>query len=185
MKESTKNNSKSRETVFKIGNWSAMALSLDHADEIGELFARCGDYFKKSFNIPPPTPENIRNNFSQEETGENEATEQLSLGLFTPSGKIAGLIHALQDYPDKGCWFLGLLLLEPSSRGQGQGEKIYQAFEKWAGESGANRIRLGVLEQNKGAIKFWKRMGFKEIERREPKKFGEKESVVYVMEKRL
>jgi ribosomal protein S18 acetylase RimI-like enzyme len=94
-------------------------------------------------------------------------------------------LDAVRDYPAPGEWFRGLLLVDPTYRQEGVGSKLYQAFEGWAMQRGAQHIGLGVVEQNKRAYVFWQRLDFEEQEKRPPRRYGNKEHVVIVMIRRL
>ena len=54
------------------------------------------------------------------------------------------------------------MLLEPSSRGEGIGNKAYEVLEEWVVSQQFNKLRLGVLCGNEKGLRFWKRMGFTE-----------------------
>jgi ribosomal protein S18 acetylase RimI-like enzyme len=80
---------------------------------------------------------------------------------------------------------LHAMLLLTAYRQQGVGRKMYQAFEQWAIQHGAQHIGLGVVEQNKHAYFFWQRLGFEEQEKRPPRRYGNKENVIIVMKRSL
>jgi ribosomal protein S18 acetylase RimI-like enzyme len=103
--------------------------------------------------------------------------------VFTGQQELAGVLDAVRDYPAPGDWWLGLLLLAPAQRNQGLGQRVYQAFEHWAGENGARCIYLGVLAENTDAYRFWQKAGFELVERRPAQHFGQVEHVVITMRK--
>ncbi len=111
--------------------------------------------------------------------------DKLLIGVFGGFDELIGVLDVIRDHPESGEWSLGLMLLDSGWRGRGVGEKTYRAFERWAAESGARRIRLGVVEQNEGGYRFWQRMGFETVDRRPPQRFGNRESVVIVMRRYL
>ena len=96
---------------------------------------------------------------------------------------LIGLADIIRDYPGVGDWWLGLLLIDPDYRGKGLGRQVYTAYESWAAKQGAQRIYLGVIEENHTAHRFWQGLGFKEIKRRPPTRFGDREHIVIVMMK--
>jgi ribosomal protein S18 acetylase RimI-like enzyme len=89
-------------------------------------------------------------------------------------------LDAVNGYPKPGIWFIGLLLFAPSQRRKSFGEMALKGFIKWIRSQGAIEIRLGVVEQNISAIRFWERMGFTLLEIRPPKLFVIKEQRVFV-----
>jgi ribosomal protein S18 acetylase RimI-like enzyme len=65
--------------------------------------------------------------------------------------------------------------------GRGLAQAAYGAYEAWARASGACWLRLGVVEQNVRARRFWQRQGYVEIRRREGVAMGDCLSTVLVM----
>lgn len=53
------------------------------------------------------------------------------------------------------------LFVEPAYRRAGVGGQLIQRFEQWARRAGARRIRVTVSAANRGAIRFYRRCGFR------------------------
>lgn len=47
--------------------------------------------------------------------------------------------------------------------GTGAAAEIYGALEGWAGRSGAEWLRLGVVQGKRRAERFWEKRGFQEV----------------------
>ena len=73
------------------------------------------------------------------------------------------------------------MLLHPNERRKGLGKAIHNIIIDIAKEQKAKKLRIGVVEQNEKAIKYWTNIGYKEIKRTQPIKYGSKESTVIVM----
>lgn len=73
-----------------------------------------------------------------------------------------GVFDLIMGYPEPKTLSLGLMVLEPSSRGKGTGDKAYKLLEEWIVRQQFDRIRLGVLFGNPKGLNFWKRMGYSE-----------------------
>jgi GNAT superfamily N-acetyltransferase len=116
---------------------------------------------------------------------EKTLLDKLTIGIFTETGELAGVLDAIRDYPGTGVWWIGLLLFRREWRGRGLGAQALAGFEQVAREAGASEIRLGVIEPNQDGYRFWSRMGFEDVERRPPRLFGVREHVVIVMRKGL
>lgn len=78
-------------------------------------------------------------------------------------GDISGYIIASQ--PEKGHLHIHKFMVAEPLRGKRIGEKMLEFFEKNALENNQNKITLKVGENNEGAIRFYKRLGF-EVEGR-------------------
>jgi len=112
-------------------------------------------------------------------------TDKFFFGLFTPRPRLCGALDLLRDYREPGEWYLGLLLFEPSVRGQGLGERVLRAAEEWVRTQGGRRLRLACAEQNEGGRRFWERQGFREERRFPPRRMGVRETVLVELSREL
>ncbi|WP_088810464.1 MULTISPECIES: N-acetyltransferase [Listeria] len=90
-----------------------------------------------------------------------------------------GLIDVVADFPKKGEWIIGLLLLVPDAREAGLGRVLHQVIRDWATDGGAKSLRIGVLNENEAAKGFWEHLGYQKQEEKTTQ-FGEKTHVVSV-----
>jgi GNAT superfamily N-acetyltransferase len=163
--------------------YTLVALTPDDGPEVQALLERSADYSELVMGLPPG-PAEAQSLYIDlpEGTGYED---KLLLGVFTGEHRLVGALDAVRDHPERGEWWIGLLLLEPEQRSHGLGERIYHVFERWAGARGAQGIRLAVLEQNVKAERFWRRLGFDELERKPPHRLGALMSVPIVMRREL
>lgn len=153
-------------------------ITKNHKTAVKDLFHRCDDYFylvegrkaneasaKEFFEDLPPN---------------KTLKDKHTLGIFQDTN-LVGVIDLVEDYPNKYEWIIGLLLIDPVMRGKGLGQKIHKILMDIAKEGKAEKLRICVVEQNKHALEFWKKIGYQEIKRTEPRKYGEKECIVIVM----
>jgi GNAT superfamily N-acetyltransferase len=166
--------------LFKVSNCFARCIEPNDGYALQALCEQCTDYYEFVFGLPPG-PAEAQSLFTALPEGKDYTDKQL-IGFYEEGqGQLIGFLDVIRDYSNIGDWTIGLMLLSPQWRGQGLGEKLYHAFSQWAQASGAKQIRLGVVEHNKRAYRFWQRMGFETIERRSPSQMGNKEGVLIVM----
>jgi len=158
-------------------------LSEVDAPAVQKLLEACAD-FNLLVSGLPPAPGDGLDLFRDLPPGKSLADKAV-IGVYDRPAHLAGLADVIRGYPEEDTWFIGLLLLEPSARGQGLGRRFYQEIERWVRQNGARRIKLGVVGDNQDGCRFWQALGFQEIGVRPPRKFGEKEQVVYIMERVL
>ena len=91
----------------------------------------------------------------------------------------------VDGYPSERIWFIGLLLVHPDFRGKGLGRCITESTQSAAEENQVEALMLGVLKCNTAALRFWKSLGFEEVERYGPCDFGMKRHMVVPMRKEL
>ena len=146
------------ERVFELTGCFGVRLDESRRDELQAFYGHCADYFELITGQPP---------------GPNEAAELLQslprgktredkfvIGLFDAPAHLIGVLDVIRDYPKPAEWYLGLLLLAPTWRGRKLGERVYHRLEEWVRACGGAAIHLIVQEQNPGALRFWRRMGF-------------------------
>jgi RimJ/RimL family protein N-acetyltransferase len=81
-------------------------------------------------------------------------------GLERPDGTLAGFAGNIRHYPKRGHWYMGLLILDPTERGNGLGRFAAQHVINAARADNAPCIRIAVLDVNKPARRFWDKMGY-------------------------
>ncbi len=141
--------------------------------EVAALAERCADSAVLVRGAPFRPEEDMRAFLTGGPAGKDPA-DVLKLGVRegVAGGRLVGLMEAVRDYPAEGAWYLGLLLLEPESRGRGLGRAVARAFEAWAAGQGARRLVLSVILENRRALRFWRGLGFEVTRKLPPRRFG-------------
>ena len=152
--------------MFTLTGYRVARLSLAHASELQRLYERCTDYHMAHEGTP-----------TRATAGEEELTalppgrtveDKFPFGIYSPDAdaELVGYLELFRNYPADGEWWIGLLMLAPSVRRRGLGSEIFRSASAWAGESGARRIMLAVLDTDDAALAFWRSQGFEEVRRR-------------------
>jgi len=159
-------------------------LKLTEADaaEIARLYARCSDYFLLQ-DGGTATLADACALFTDIPPGK-DAHDQVVFGWRGHDGFYA-LAAILRDYPYRGTWYLGFMIVDSAWRGRGIGRSIYSTIENWAAERGAVAIRLAVLEANAAGERFWRSLGFTEVRRVGPDAFKARSHCRIELERRL
>lgn len=153
-------------------------LNKEDKIKIKDLFDRCYDYFYL-VEGRKTNKESIKELLEDLPPDKNSKDKHV-LGIFD-NVNLIGVIDLVENYPSKHEWIIGLMLIDPNVRGEGLGQKVHEVLEEISKKGQANKLRIGVVEQNKAALKFWKNVGYTEIKRTEPLKYGNKENRVIVM----
>jgi GNAT superfamily N-acetyltransferase len=161
------------------------ARRLDEKDTaaLQVLCDACADYHVLIYG-EPAGPDEASHQLAELPPGKT-LTDKFFFGLFTPRPRLCGALDLLRGYREPGEWYLGLLLLEPSVRGQGLGERVLRAAEEWVRAQGARRMRLACAEQNEGGRRFWERQGYREERRFPPRSMGVRETVLVELTREL
>ena len=71
-----------------------------------------------------------------------------------------GVIDYLMENPKDHHPWLGLLMIHGDYQGYGFGMQAYSIYENEMLKRGVNKVRIGILSENKKAIRFWESLGF-------------------------
>ncbi len=149
------------ESFFEGDALTARYLNVADASALQALFEACPDYYLLGTG-GPPTPNAADEMYVELPPGKT-LDDKFLLGLFDDAGCLHGVIDLIRDFPDTGRWYLGLFLLRPTWRSQGLGARVHEALLGWVRALGAQTLRLGVVERNWAAGRFWSRLGYQPI----------------------
>ncbi len=115
----------------------------------------------------------------------NCSTDQKHFLIFYQDDSAIGVADLIQDFPEKGTAFLGLLLLREDHQGRGLGLKTYQLVEDLArNQLQCEKIRLAIVDSNP-VQPYWEKMGFIPTGEIKPHEGVKRQSLKRVMEKTL
>jgi RimJ/RimL family protein N-acetyltransferase len=168
--------------LFRLENYSVRLLTPEDKKILQDLFKRCEDFHILSNGEP------LQGHETEEALVDRPPKQPLhdmyKIGLFSGENLI-GFFDVAKDYPAQENWYLGLYLVDAKLRGQGIGKKVLSGLEGWMKEQGAKQVMLSVLEENKAALKFWKREGFRQTRVLPAKTFGKKTHIRFELAKLL
>ena len=116
--------------------------------------------------------EMIRSNpdYNELENGKRERTEEEIMDdVFRPETEsylikaddtYIGWLDYMPENKKDGKPWLGLLMIHGDYQGYGYGTSAYYTFEQLLAADKILCLRLGILDQNEKAIRFWERNGF-------------------------
>jgi RimJ/RimL family protein N-acetyltransferase len=134
-----------------------------------------------------------------EEPGPDEAREEFESSL--PAGwsfgkrwmlaftddddAMVGMASLVSDLFAEGIWHVGLFIVATPLWGGGAASDMYGHLESWMRSNGARWSRLGVVEGNARAERFWEKAGYVEVRRRYDVAMGKRVNTLRVMVKPL
>ncbi len=170
--------------VFATNTHSARELDVAELPALQALFDANPEYFI-TVTGQPPRPDEALNEFAEEPPTHIPHGRRWFLGLFSADGQLQGLAVVVRDLGATGVWHLALYLWASRLHGTGIPREVHAAFEAWALRSGAEWLRLGVVVGNSRAERFWEKLGYAEVRRREGVQAGTRSNEVRVMVKPL
>jgi RimJ/RimL family protein N-acetyltransferase len=170
--------------LFETATHVARELSTAELPELQALFEANPEYFI-AVTGEPPCPSEARNEFEEEPPSHIQHGRRWFLGLFNASSDLQGVCIVVRDLGATGVWHIALYLWASQLHGSGIARDMHAALETWALRSGALWLRLGVVVGNHRAERFWEKIGYSEVRRREGVPTGRRNNEVRVMVKPL
>ena len=170
--------------VFASPHLSARVLRADEVPALQALYDANPEY-ALAINGRVPGPSQAQADFDERPPAHLGYSAQWTLGLFDKADALSGISIVTADLCVPGVWHLALLLIATRLHGQGVAMPIYLAMEDWIVRQGARWLRLGVVQGNTRAERFWQRMGYAEVRVRENIDTGGRLNTLRVMVKPL
>jgi len=145
--------------------FTAHELTSDDGPALQALLEECVDYHELVLGHPPGPAEAQAVFYAGPEAGSSPDNKMLLGIALKDSAPLVGVLDAFVDYPERGVWYIGLLLFSPTARNAGIGREVVEHFALAAAANGARELQLNVVEQNEPGLRFWKRCGFVEMRR--------------------
>jgi len=149
------------------------------APRLAPLYQACSDYAVLERG-EPPNADSAREEFESFPPNRTDA-DKFVFGLKAANGEFVGLLACDRDYPQAGCWWIALLMIDQAFRGQGLGRAICNAFFRWLRSRQVTRVELGVLTENEPALRFWRGQGFGPVRTAGPVSIGSKRHMVQIL----
>jgi GNAT superfamily N-acetyltransferase len=87
----------------------------------------------------------------------------------------------VKDYPEKGRWIIGLLIIDPEERGKGIGRVVHEELYRWVESLGALSLRVVVINDNMNGFKFWSSLGYR-TKKESVRDYKAKKHAIHIME---
>lgn len=112
-------------------------------------------------------------------------TKKWLIGYLDGVGSLVAVANVITDLLAPGVWHIGLFIVATSRHGSGDAQQLHHGLERWASGHGARWLRLGVVQGNARAERFWESMGYMQVRTREGVAMGKLTNTLRVMVKPL
>ncbi|TNC23741.1 GNAT family N-acetyltransferase [Amycolatopsis alkalitolerans] len=151
--------------VMLSGSQQVRPLESDDGPALQDLLERCDDYSRLSFGIPTGSAD-AQSQFLEGLQYVPEECKHL-LGCYSGDRMVAA-VDLLEQYPEHGTAVLGMVVVEPESRGRGLGTGILLGLSAELAGRGIGRLRVDChVAENTEAVRWLERLGFEELSRAE------------------
>ena len=132
-----------------------------------------------------PRPNEAQEDFDQKIPDGWPYTRRWIAGFFDGEDSLVAVFDAISDLFAPGIWHVGLFMVATQLHGRGTAYELYRALESWMRANGARWTRLGVVEGNARAQRFWERSGYVDVRKRHGYQIGKQVNTLRVMAKPL
>ena len=112
-------------------------------------------------------------------------TKKWLVGYMDSEDAMVAMANVISDLLAPGVWHIGLFVVATARHGTGDAKALYRGLEDWAASNGAGWLRLGVVQGNTRAERFWASLGFTQTRIRGGIDMGKRTNTVGVMFKPL
>ena len=162
-----------------LAGYEVEGLIASDAPRLVRLYLACVDYVLLERG-ELPNAASAREEFESFPPNRTEV-DKFVFGLKAVDGEFVGLLSCDRDYPQPGCWWIALLMIDKALRGQGVGRVLCRDFFSWLKSQQVKRVELGVLADNVQALRFWQGQGFELVRTAGPISIGAKQHMAQVL----
>ena len=170
--------------LFAAGEFAATEMREEDIPRLQAFFEANPEY-DLAVNGAPPGPTAARDEFASRPPAEMRHDKCWVLQVDGADGAMAAMAGIVSNMLAPGVWHIGLFIVATRSFGTGVAAELHAALLHWARTKGARWMRLGVVQGNGRAERFWQRQGYVETRVREGIAMGARINTVRVMVKPL
>jgi len=170
--------------LFAAGPLEARELGRGDLDALQALFESNPAYFEIAQG-ERAGPDAARKIFETRPPDDMAYERIWAIGVRDAAGTLVAHASVVEDLIAPHVWHIGLFIVAGGEHGRGVGRAVYEALERWMHGRGAQWLRLGVVDGNVRAERFWRAQGYAVTRRRHGVEMGRKTNALLVMMKPL
>jgi len=159
------NTEKTEPTLFELDPLRVMELHEHDAPLLQVLFEKNPEYFWIC-NGRAPMPDQALEEMRSVPPSEMTYSKKYVIGLFNNLSELVGMTIVFSNFIANHVWLISEFIFDKSLHGTGITQQFYQQLESWMQKNGAEWIRLGVVQGNTKAERFWNKVGYIQLRER-------------------
>lgn len=169
---------------FDTPDFLIRELQASEVPRLQALFDANPGYFER-VGGQAPLPDEAQREFDEFPPAHLGHTHRWFAGVFDHGGELQGVLIVVSDLCAQGVWHIALFLLATAWHGTGAAARLHEALLRWVRQQGATWLRLGVVDGNAPAERFWAKCGYTEVRQRDITNASGQPRTVRVMVKPL
>jgi RimJ/RimL family protein N-acetyltransferase len=168
--------------LFRAGSYRAAELGAPDIPRLQRFFEENPEYHLTVSGVPPRANE-ADEEFHSLLPPQFRFTRKWILAFDDEDGAMAGMTGLFSDLHAESVWHIGLFVVGTHLHGSGVAQCLHAGLEAWMRGNGARWTRLGVVEGNARAERFWEKTGYVEVRKRRDYPVGERLATLRMMVK--
>lgn len=170
--------------LFSVGPVRATVLTAADVAAL-QAFFDANPAYSLAVSGAPPQADEAREEFDALPPPDMPYSGRWLIGFRDETDALVAYAGVLSDFLAEGVWHIGIFMVATARHGTGAAQSFCQALEAWMASNGAQWLRLGVVEGNTRAERFWHTLGYREVRKRSGVVMGSRSNTVRVMVKPL
>lgn len=167
-----------------IKTLQTIEITAEHEADLQRFFEANPEYF--SAVLGAPAGPNEAQEVILDELPEGWSfTKKWLIGYLDEHNALVAMASVVSDLLAPSVWHIGLFIVATSRHGSGDAQTLYRGLEAWALANDADWIRLGVVQGNGRAERFWESLGYIQTRTRSGVEMGRLTNTLRVMVKPL
>jgi GNAT superfamily N-acetyltransferase len=169
--------------LFSAGTFCCREMCADDIQRLQQFFDANPEYFF-AVSGQSPNPDEARKEFEALPPAGWPFEKKWLLGFAGDDQSLVAMANVIAGLLADSVWHIGLFIVATPLHGGGTARLLYDSLEMWMRRQGARWSRLGVVEGNLRAVRFWEKAGYVDLRKRKVE-LGNQVNVVRVMAKPL
>jgi GNAT superfamily N-acetyltransferase len=170
--------------LFEAGPLRAVELGAGDVAALQRFF-EANPAYHVAVNGQPPPADLALSELRDQPPPEIAFGRRWLLGFVDEAGELVGMATIVSDFVAERVWLIGLFVVASSLHGTGTSQALYGGLESWVRDKGGGWMRLGVVVGNARAERFWHRLGYRDVRRRDGVAMGLRVNSLRIMVKAL
>ena len=133
---------------------------IDGGERLLQRFFEANPAYFIAVNGEPPGPGEAEEEIHGDLPAGYPYTKKWVFGYADAGGELVAMANVITELLAPRVWHIGTFIVATARHGSGDAQTIHRSLEDWARGNGALWLRLGVVQGNVRAERFWRQMGF-------------------------
>jgi GNAT superfamily N-acetyltransferase len=170
--------------LFPSGPYRALEIGAADVATLQEFYESNPEYFL-AVSGDAPAPNEAIEEFHATMPAQWPYEKKWLMFFVDDRDAVVAMADVVSNLFTNGVWHVGLFIVATSLHGRGAAQSLYADLESWMRGRGARWLRLGVVEGNSRAERFWEKSGYIDIRKRHGVEMGKQVNTLRVMAKPL